>query len=150
MTNQDGKHTGSPDAPPNDALDTPEAAQLQADIERTREDLAETVDLLAAKLDVRSRVREQVGSTVATTRTAAVSRLRTFQTRATGLDGRPTRATISTAGGVVAAAAAVVLVRLWLGSSSHQRARRHRAVRRELRRTVRQAQRQARRQKRRH
>lgn len=35
-------------------------AALQADIERTREDLAQTVDQLTAKLDVKSRVRESV------------------------------------------------------------------------------------------
>ena len=36
---------------------TPEVAALQADIERTRAQLAATVDQLAAKLDVKARLR---------------------------------------------------------------------------------------------
>ena len=38
---------------------TPIAADLEADIERTRAELADTVDQLAARLDVKSRVRER-------------------------------------------------------------------------------------------
>jgi len=38
--------------------DDPEA--IRADIERTREDLAETVDALHAKLDVKTRAKDKV------------------------------------------------------------------------------------------
>lgn len=34
--------------------------EIEADLERTRRDLAETVDALSAKMDVKSRAREQV------------------------------------------------------------------------------------------
>lgn len=70
---------------------SPEAAALQAEIERTREDLAETVDQLAAKLDVKSRVRDKV----------------------TSPDGKPTPAVTSVGAGVVAGLAAIVLLWLW-------------------------------------
>lgn len=70
---------------------SPEAAALQAEIERTREDLAETVDQLAAKLDVKSRVRDKV----------------------TSADGKPTPAVTSVGAGVVAGLAAIVLLWLW-------------------------------------
>lgn len=38
-------------------------SEVQHDIEQTRDDLAHTVDQLAAKLDVKSRVRERIGET---------------------------------------------------------------------------------------
>jgi MYXO-CTERM domain-containing protein len=51
----DSRHNGtSPSGPASD----PEA--IRADIERTREDLAETVDALHAKLDVKTRAKNQV------------------------------------------------------------------------------------------
>lgn len=66
-----------------------DVAALQADIEQTREELAETVDLLAAKLDVKARVQD----------------------RMTTDDGKPTPAVLAVAGFVVAAAVAYVVVR---------------------------------------
>ena len=41
----------------------PDVAQLQADIERTREDLAQTVDALTDKLDVKAGTRRRVSET---------------------------------------------------------------------------------------
>jgi hypothetical protein len=38
-------------------------AEIEAHIERTRQELGDTVDALSAKLDVKSRVLEQVGET---------------------------------------------------------------------------------------
>lgn len=42
-----------------DPTPTPIAADLEADIERTRAELADTVDQLAARLDVKTRVRDR-------------------------------------------------------------------------------------------
>lgn len=39
---------------------SPEVARLEADLEQTRERLAETVDALGAKLDVKTRTTEKV------------------------------------------------------------------------------------------
>lgn len=64
-----------------------DVAALQSDIERTREELAETVDALAAKLDVKARLRD----------------------RATTADGRPEPALL-VAGGVAVALVVVLLV----------------------------------------
>ena len=70
---------------------TADAAQLQAEIERTREELAQTVDQLAAKLDVKSRVRDRV----------------------TSPDGKPTPAVTSVGAGVAAALVTMVVLWLW-------------------------------------
>jgi hypothetical protein len=67
---------------------TPIAADLEADIERTRAELADTVDQLAAKLDVKTRIRDR------------------FVTE----DGRPTP-TALVAGGAVLLALTVAVVR---------------------------------------
>jgi hypothetical protein len=50
------EHPQPPSEPP--AAGDPDA--IRADIERTRENLAETVDLLHAKLDVKSQARARV------------------------------------------------------------------------------------------
>jgi hypothetical protein len=84
-------------------------AQLEADIARTREDLAETGDQLAAKLDIKSRVRERISTAMDNAR----SRLRLASDHLTGDGGKPTPTVISAGSGVVAALAAVILVRLW-------------------------------------
>ena len=46
-----------------DPADAPEVDALEADIARTRQDLAHTVDLLAAKLDIKTRIRNRVAET---------------------------------------------------------------------------------------
>jgi hypothetical protein len=91
-------------------VDTPDVDELEADIARTREDLAHTVDQLAAKLDVKTRARNRV----AETKNAAFSRVRSARDRVTGDDGKPTPAALSIGAGVAAAISAVVLARLWM------------------------------------
>ena len=86
---------------------------LEADIARTRQDLAHTVDLLAAKLDMKTRIRNRV----AETREAATAQAQTARTYLVGVDGKPTPAVMSVGGGMFAALAAVVLVRLWMRPS---------------------------------
>jgi hypothetical protein len=84
----------------------PEVAAIEADIERTREDLAQTVDQLAARLDVKTRVRARV----IRARDDATLQLQGLRRRATDDEGRPTPATLVVAAGVVATAVAVVVV----------------------------------------
>lgn len=107
MSDVNGRPAGTHAVP---VTDDPELAEIEAKIERTREELADTVDQLAAKLDVKSRVRDEV----AHTRQTALHRARALRDRATGPDGKPTPTAISAAGGVLAATAAVVVVWLWL------------------------------------
>ena len=108
----------------------PEIDELQADIERTREELAETVDALTAKLDVKSRAKARMADTkqrtavqLDTARKRAVVQLDTARVRtreltaqardnATDAQGKPTPAVLAGTG--VAAAALVALgVLLW-------------------------------------
>ncbi len=49
-----------PDGTNEPGSSSPEVARLEADLEQTRERLAETVDALGAKLDVRTRTTEKV------------------------------------------------------------------------------------------
>lgn len=103
-----------------DSADAPEIGELEADIARTREELAHTVDQLAAKLDVKTRLRNRVTET----RDAATVQLRSARNHLVGVDGKPRPAALSVGGGVVAAIAAVVLVRLWIRPSRRSRRRR--------------------------
>jgi hypothetical protein len=88
---------------------SPEAADLQADIERTRADLADTVDQLTAKLDVKSRVHD----TIANTKDNAALQLRRLQDQATDERGKPTPATLGISGAAFAAVVAVLVIALW-------------------------------------
>jgi hypothetical protein len=45
----------------------PSAEQIEADIARTREELAHTVDELTARLDVKARMQERIQQTSPTT-----------------------------------------------------------------------------------
>ncbi len=93
-----------------------EVAELQAEIEQTREDLARTVDQLAAKADVKGRVgRRAAGVGHAVARRAANAR-----DRATGPHGRPTTASLVIIFGVSAAVAARLV---WRRSGHGRRAR---------------------------
>lgn len=100
----------------------PAMAELEADIARTRDELADTVDQLAAKLDVKARVRSRVSET----KDAATTQLQTVRTHLVGVDGKPRPVALTVGGGVVAAIAAVVLVRLWTSPSNRRRSRRRR------------------------
>jgi uncharacterized protein involved in exopolysaccharide biosynthesis len=118
-----GTHRADVNATPGNATTgdaPPEVAALQADIERTRADLAHTVDQLSAKLDVKTRVRNRV----AETKDSATARLRKLQDRATDDDGKPPTATLGIGGGVVAGAAAVLVVVLWRHNNTSRRRKR--------------------------
>ena len=105
--------TGSTTEPATATVDTPDVAELEAGIARTREELAQTVDQLAAKLDVKTRIRNRVSET----RDVATIQVRLLRDRLTGVDGKPTPTALSLGGGIVAAVAAVVLVKLWIRPS---------------------------------
>jgi hypothetical protein len=89
--------------------DNPGTAEIEADIARTREDLAATVDELTARLDMKSRVKASVQQT----RDQAAARVRMVRDQATDDEGRPTPATLSVGGGVAAAVIVVVALGLW-------------------------------------
>lgn len=117
-TNDTAENTGAHRANASSAPDAseasadgaaPEVAELQADIERTRADLADAVDRLTAKLDVKTRVSHSV----ADTKDAAAARLRHLQDQATDDDGRPTSTTLGIGGGTLAAVLALLVIALW-------------------------------------
>ena len=76
---------------PNDKNQTPE--QIQADIEAQREQLAETVDQLSAKLDVKSKAQQKAAD---------------LKNRATTDTGKPRPEVLGAAGSLLAMA--IVLV----------------------------------------
>jgi hypothetical protein len=94
---------------PADTVATPEMAELEADIARTRQELADTVDQLTAKLDVKTRVRNRAIEA----KDAATVQVQSARQRLVDTDGKPRPAAFGIGGGVVAAIAAVVLVKLW-------------------------------------
>ena len=103
-----------------DPAEPSEVDALEADIARTRQDLAHTVDQLAAKLDMKTRIRNRV----AETREAATAQAQTARTYLVGVDGKPRPAAMSVGGGILAGLAALVLVRLWMRPSTrHSRGR---------------------------
>lgn len=77
---------------------TPE--QIEADIEVQREQLAQTVDQLSAKLDVKSRTQAKVAE---------------LKDRATTDDGSPRPEVIAAAGSLVA----IVVVAIWRLRRTH-------------------------------
>jgi hypothetical protein len=96
-----------------------DAADLQAQIEDTREDLSRTVDLLAAKLDVKTRVRGRVLEA----RDDVQSRLRTAGDRArAGADQADARQ-VSIGAAALAAALTVLIVALWRRKQQSSRPR---------------------------
>jgi hypothetical protein len=112
-TNETAENTPADAGPATDAA-SPEMVDLQADIERTRADLADTVDQLTAKLDVKTRVRNRV----AETKDTATSQLHNLQDRATDDDGKPTPATLGIGGGTLAAVVVVILIAVWRRNST--------------------------------
>ena len=96
-------------------------ADLQADIERTRRDLARTVDQLTAKLDVKTRVRNRVAEVKAD----ATRQMRTLRHRTTELRINADPGSIAIGTGLLAAATAVLVVTLWRRNhTSHRWGRR--------------------------
>ena len=94
---------------PDRVTATPETPELEADIARTREDLADTVDQLTAKLDVKTRIRNRA----AEAKDAATMHVQAARKQLVDVDGKTRPTTLGVGGGVVAAIAAVVLVKLW-------------------------------------
>ena len=108
----------APDSAPNTSSDpgsessesteprSPE--EIEADLEQTRHDLAETVDALSAKLDVKSRAREQVAATkqraadqAHAARTGATDVVNRRKAAATDENGKPTPAVLAGGGALV-------------------------------------------------
>lgn len=87
----------------------PGIEEIEADIARTREELAETVDELTARLDVKARVRGRILET----RSQAADRVRALRAQATDDEGRPTPVTLASGGAVLAAVVVVVGLALW-------------------------------------
>ena len=115
-TDNSGAHRApGGNAPTDDA--SPEVADLQADIERTRADLAETVDQLTAKLDVKTRVRKSV----ADTKEDATAQLLKLRDQATDEQGKPTPKALGIGGGALAAVIAVVVIALWRRNNTPRR-----------------------------
>lgn len=77
---------------------TPSAAELRAEVERTRQELGETVDALTHRLDVKARVRRRV------------DRTRASLTRSVTRDPRRT-AIVAGAVGVLGGAVVLIMVR---------------------------------------
>lgn len=103
------------------------AEEVEAHIARTREDLAETVDALSAKLDVKTRAREQVRQTT----DRAATGLRTGRDRAAAATASGRDALTDDAGDlrpVVPAAGAAVGVALVALAVLAVRRRRRRRV----------------------
>lgn len=92
------------DANSNDTVGDadPDIEAVQRDIEQTRERLAETVDQLQAKFDVKARA----------TAGAQDAKQRAL-TKVVDSEGRPRPAALTAAGAVVAGVLAVVAVKMW-------------------------------------
>jgi hypothetical protein len=101
---------------------SPDVAELEADIERTRADLADTVDQLTAKLDVKTRVR----NSVADTKENVTAQLCKLQDHATDDEGKPTTATVGIGVSALAAVVAVLVVALWRRTHTPRRPKRRR------------------------
>ncbi len=99
-----------------DAEKAPSVEELQADIERNREQLGETVDALSAKLDVKTRTKERI----AATRQQAAVRVSDARSRATVLasrakdaatdeNGKPTKPVLGGGAGLGVVVVAVIV-----------------------------------------
>lgn len=80
--------------------DPHESEALREDVERTREQLADTVDELAAKLDVKSRAKESAHEFTQSAKESVVDP-----------EGRPRPEVLALAGGVTALVLAFLVLR---------------------------------------
>jgi len=80
----------------------PQIEAVQRDIEQTRERLADTVDQLQAKLDVKARATAGAKDAKNRARAKVLDR-----------DGKPRPAALAVGGAVVAGVIAVVVVKMW-------------------------------------
>lgn len=99
--------------------DTDSADELEADIERTREELGETIDALSQKFDVKSRAsdkmhdgKERVNERVRASRVRANLILAQVKEGATNEQGK-TKPAVSVGVGLAAAGVAAVIVAVW-------------------------------------
>jgi len=99
----------------------PSVDELRADVERTREELAETVDALGARLDVKARtrarlqtLRQQAGARLEAGRAQAGDLVVRARAGATNQQGKPTPLAFGVAAGTgaVLAAAGVTIWRM--------------------------------------
>lgn len=88
----------------------PNVDDLQADIEKTREQLADTVDQLQAKLDVKARASASVHDITDKAKDRVVDP-----------QGNPRPAALGAGGAVLAGLVAVVVVVLWRRHQQQQR-----------------------------
>lgn len=100
MTHDSAGGSTSVDAP------KPGVEELQHEVEETRAELAETVEALSAKLDVKSRARDKV----AATKQQALDRVAQAKAGATDERGRPTPVTLAVTAAVCAVLAGAVVV----------------------------------------
>jgi hypothetical protein len=96
-------------SPQHTANGTSDIDELQSQIEQTREELAETVDALGAKLDVKARAKEKLSSTTEQAR-ASVGRA---VDSATDDKGRPTPPVIVAVSAAAVTALLVTGVVVW-------------------------------------
>lgn len=114
MTTSDDQQS----ATASEETEKPSVDELQADIERGREELAKTVDALGAKLDVKSRTRDritatrrQAGEKLGEARVRAAGYTASAKDAATDDQGKPTPVVIAgAAAAVVASVVAAVIV----------------------------------------
>lgn len=93
--------------------DDPQVAALQDDIERTREQLAETVDQLQAKLDVKARASASAHDVKERATAGAHDVAEKARAQVVDPQGNPRPAALGVAGAVAVGLVAVVVVRLW-------------------------------------
>ena len=98
----------------------PDMHEIEADIARTREELADTVDALTARMDVKTRARDRVQQTkdqargrVQLTRAQAAAQVHALRERATDEQGKPTPATLGAGGAVVTVLGLLVGLVIW-------------------------------------
>ncbi len=86
---------------------------IESDIAQTRADLADTVDALSAKLDVKTRAKDSIHSVTDQVSDTVGGQVHALHDLATDDDGRPAKATIGVAGAVALAGAAIAALVVW-------------------------------------
>lgn len=106
--------TPDPNSSPPGPQDTsPSVEAIEADIAQTREELADTVDQLTARLDVKARTKERIHQTSDQVTGKVADGLHALRVRAADQDGRPPRAALGVGGAVALVVVAVLAVIVW-------------------------------------
>jgi len=95
------------------STDKPTVEELQADVERQREELAETVEQLTAKADVKGRAKARISDTTQQARARAADLVVRGRDAATTPEGRPTPVALAAAAGLVTAVVVTVGLVVW-------------------------------------